>query len=85
MFIGALARTCGLWVIAVADETFMSVFAQSRLGLVLASTSVEETANFGFTRRGLEMLPENVVACLGDKRTGQCAVCCHLTWLAACM
>ena len=53
LLIGALAGTHGLRVIAVADETFVLVFAQARRGLVLASSSVEEMADFGFSRRGV--------------------------------
>ena len=62
LFIGALAGTHGLRVIAMTDETVVSIFAQARRGLVLASSSFEETADFEFARRGLEVLPEDAVA-----------------------
>ena len=53
LFIGALAETHGLRVIAMVDETSASVFAQARRGLVLASNNVEGTTIFKYAKRGV--------------------------------
>ena len=54
--------------------------------MVLASTSVEETADFGFVQKGFGDVTGRR-GCLpgGKKDWSVCAVCCHVICLAACI
>ena len=73
LFIGALAGTCGLWVIAVAGKTFRVGICT---GLVTAwflhRPALKRRQISGLPEAGLEMLREGTVARLGDERTGWC-------------
>ena len=86
LFIGALAGARGLKVIVVADETFMSVFHRLGEAWFLHLPALKRRQILGLPGKVLKMLPEDVVACLGTKGlVGVCTVCCHVTWLAACI